>query len=144
MEVSQASTWTFNILTIANDLIFAFVLHKISKRLPIPFQYENKDDQTDVDNPANSPNLKGALSLRPLNEPDLNIKPVSEQIIIYNIHENKYINCCCKCNYKLIEPTYPSYYFKDITPDRRKELLEDHWRVLQDTDQSQGDIMSSV
>ena len=132
-------TWTFNILTIVNDLLFAFVLHKISKRLPIPFQWE--DDDQDAKQIINDQKLKGSLHLQPLNRKDIE-EIITEEEIVFNFNENKYINFCCICNYKLIQPTYPSYYFEDITPDRRKELLENHWKTLQDQTPDDSTLVS--
>eukprot|EP01084_Bolivina_argentea_P254715 428283_1 len=134
VEVSSSMTWTFNTLSIINDLIFAYFLHKISKRVPIPFQYANKDTEENIVNnmDSNDTNTNNqAVSLLPLNNQQPNPNP-STQTLQYNFHNNNCVNICYTCDYKLTIPTYPSYFFDDITYDQRKEVLEDHWQTIQD------------
>eukprot|EP01083_Nonionella_stella_P097969 275418_1 len=140
IEVSSSMTWTFNALTIINDLLFAYLLHKISKRIPIPFQWEDTDTNAAPIHHSTASN-SNAISLRPLAQNHSN-KPSIETPLQWNLHPNKCINKCCIALYKLIEPEYPSYFFDDITPDRRKELLENHWQTIQDQTANKGTVPS--
>eukprot|EP01083_Nonionella_stella_P097971 275422_1 len=118
---SPLTTWTFNALTAITSIAFAYFLHQISKRIPIPFQW---DKNTPID----------AISVATSNEDrDMDVDiPISKQKMDMNLHQNKCVNKCCVCGYKLTTPTYPSYYFDDTSYGNRKEMLANHWKTLQD------------
>ena len=78
-------------------MIFIYFLHRISRRIPIPFQQRDKD----------SNNIEHALQ-------------------ITSFHPNKFLNCFYILIYRLTAPQFPSYYFDDLPPDQTREIIESH------------------
>lgn len=119
-EIPIYLTVIFNCVTVAIDIIFVFVLHKTSTRLPKP----NQTLLLDVTNPSSSNNN--------LHE-NINDNNTNVQSLLHN--ENKKHNKG-KCNFIsscprrfitwLTKPKYPIYFFQQLTDEKKRDIAKQY------------------